>query len=162
MVATTIEVSGPDGLKAYPPVLPPTEKLRLETLGAELEVWSGRVDIAIPIWADDRLAPLEMRGDPGSARIDVTVRYQACDDTTCRIPRTETFTLEVPIEVATTPRLPIFRGSPARSTMPSIRHFLKMVRREIFRSPRLLPRMIAYQVNQLLAIRKGAAVEERP
>jgi len=162
MVATKIEISGPEGLHVYPPILPPTDKLHLEALDAELEVWSGRVDIAVPIWADDQLAPLQTRDDPGSAHLEVTVRYQACDDTSCQIPRTEAFELDVPIEVATTPRLPVFRSNPARSTMPSVQHFLKMLRRGIARKPWLLPRTIAYMLGQMRAVRKGAADRERP
>ena len=55
-----------------PPIFPPTETLRLETLGVDLEVWSGRFDIVVPFYADARLAsevrPLDMEAAQPPAR----------------------------------------------------------------------------------------------
>ncbi len=97
MVATQIAVAGPDGLIVEPPILPPTEPLRLAALDADLQVWSKTVDIAIPIWANSKLVCLMRPVDPAVVTLDVTVRYQACDTTTCLIPRTEEFQVDVPL-----------------------------------------------------------------
>jgi peroxiredoxin len=156
MVATRIDVRGSEGLVVEPPVLPPTAPLRLEALDAELRVWSGRVDLVVPVWASDHLVPLVPGpGHPTHADIEVTVRYQACDDRTCRLPKTETFTLRIPLEESATPRLPIFRGNPATTTMASARHFRKMVLRSLVRRPWLALRTVRYLVAQARALRDG-------
>jgi peroxiredoxin len=156
MVATRVDVRGPEGLVVEPPVLPPTAPLRLEALDAELRVWSGRVDLVVPVWASDRLVPLVPGPDhPTHADIEVVVRYQACDDRTCRLPKTETFTLRIPLEESATPRLPIFRGNPATTTMPSSRHFRKMVLRSLVRRPWLALRTVRYLIAQSRALRDG-------
>jgi len=156
MVATAITVRGPDGLIVEPPVLPPTEPLRLEALDTELQVWSGRVDLVVPIWASDRMLPLAPRpNDPTHADLQVIVRYQACDDQTCRLPRTETFTLTIPLEASRTPRLPILRGNPATTSMSSGRHLRKMVLRSLVRRPWLLFRTIGFLFRQSRALRDG-------
>jgi peroxiredoxin len=156
MVATSIDVRGPEGLVVEPPVLPPTEPLRLDALGAELQVWSGRVDLVVPVWASDHLLPLVPGpGHPEHADIQVTVRYQACDDRTCRLPRMETLTLRIPLEASATPRLPIFRGNPAGTTMSSARHMRKMILRSLLRRPWLALRTLRYLRSQLRSLRDG-------
>jgi hypothetical protein len=50
--------------------------------------YEGRVEIAVPVTSAAHVA--------GPARIEVRVRYQACNETMCFLPRTETVTLEVP------------------------------------------------------------------
>ena len=156
MVATTIAVRGPEGLVVEPPVLPPTETLRLEALDTELQVWSGQVDLVVPVWASDRLLPLAPGpSHPEHADLQVIVRYQACDDQTCRLPRTETFTLTIPLEASATPRLPIFRGNPATTTMSSARHMRKMILRSLARRPWLVFRTARYLLSQLRSLRDG-------
>ena len=51
MVATSIQVDGPPGLVTEDPILPPTSAFRLDALDLDLHVWSGTVDIAIPVYA---------------------------------------------------------------------------------------------------------------
>lgn len=131
MVATQIEIDGPDGLHVEAPITPPAEPLRLEALGAELQVWSGTVDIAIPIWADSKIA--DVMNGIGSDRIalDVRVRYQACDDRTCLIPRTETLRVEVPVEPLDVPDLPPLSSTGQRvTTMKSLDHFRRLAERQ--------------------------------
>jgi peroxiredoxin len=156
MVATSVDVRGPEGLVVEPPVLPPTEPLRLEALGTELRVWSGRVDLVVPVWAGDRLVPLTPGPEhPAHADLEVTVRYQACDDQACRLPRTQTFTLTIPLEASATPRLPIFRGNPATTTMSTARHMRKMVLRSLLRRPWLALRTLRYLRAQVRSLRDG-------
>lgn len=128
MVATKITVEGPDGLIAEPPILPPTQPLCLEALGAELQVWSGRVDIPIPIWANSKVVCVMRPVDPNVITLDVTVRYQACDDTTCLIPRTEKLQVEVPLAPHDVPTF--LDGTGHRSvSMDSMKHFKEMIAR---------------------------------
>lgn len=149
MVATTVDVSGPDGLVVEAPILPPTEPFEIKGMGAKLDVWSGVVDIVVPVWAESKLAPFSVPdGETPTATIDVRVRYQACDDYACRLPRTETFTFEIPIASGTTPRLSAFRGNPNSTTMSSTKHLSRMVRRSLLKRPWLALRSFRYLLSQ--------------
>ena len=110
MVATSVTVKGPDGLICKAPILPPTTPLTLSSIGVELHVWSGTVDIRVPIYAASELAtevaPLAQK----SVVIEVTVRYQACNVDTCLLPKSETFTLDVPMDVTEVPAIPVHQG----------------------------------------------------
>lgn len=156
MVATSVEISGPKDLRVEAPVLPPTKTLHLDDLDIDLQVWSGTVDIVVPVWAGDELAPLKDGGGPRQVGIDVSVRYQACDSRSCRIPQSETFRLQVPVEPATLPRLPIFRGYQPSSTMPTIKHLQRMIRRGLSRNPWTALRSIGYLIWQARALRVGS------
>lgn len=103
MVATSITVEGPDGLHVGAPEFPSAEPFRLEAMNADLLVWSGRVDVSVPVWADSNLVCLMRPVDPAPVTLEVTVRYQACDDATCLLPRTETLRVEVPVAVHDVP-----------------------------------------------------------
>ena len=76
---------------------PPTQALQLPGVG-KLAVWSGQVDFVIPVWAADEIASLVRSDNPDHVTIELDVAYQACDDTACRLPRTERLTLDVPVE----------------------------------------------------------------
>ncbi len=110
MIATEVAMKGPPGLVILDPVLPPTEPLRIASPEIELEVWSGTVDIAIPFYATGELVSEVRPLDAESAIVEVEVRYQACDDQTCLLPRRETFELEVPLDVVDVPALGIHMG----------------------------------------------------
>lgn len=158
MVATSVEVRGPEGLHVEAPLLPATEPLRMAGMDFEFRVWSGRVDIEVPIWAGDELAPLLHDGTtPTEAELEITVRYQACNDQTCEIPRTETFRLTVPVETGTTPRLPLFKGSGTSTTMPTVKHFVRMLARSVKQRPWLIFHTLAYLVRQRSTVQKGPA-----
>ncbi len=96
MVATSFTLVGPDGLRSLPVEKPPTHPLELPGVG-ELQVWSGRVDFVMPVWATDEIASLVRSDNPDRVTIEVDVAYQACDDEACRLPRTERLTLDVPV-----------------------------------------------------------------
>jgi hypothetical protein len=110
MVPTSVTLHGPPGLVALDPILPPTTPLRLESLGIELPVWSGRVDIAVPFYPTGELASEVRPLDRDSVRLEVRVRYQACDDEVCHLPRTEVFELELPLDVIDVPKIPLHAG----------------------------------------------------
>jgi hypothetical protein len=105
MVSTQVRVAGPEGLHFEEVILPPTELLTLPGLDDPLHVWSGQVDLAIPLYANSDLFSASEEGTPSEIELDVSVRYQACDDRTCLIPRTERFTLRVPLAGMEVPSL---------------------------------------------------------
>ena len=75
-----------------PPELPATEKLILPDI-AELNVWHGTVDLIYPFYATGELASECRPLDVPSVEINVLVRYQACTDSECLLPKTESFSL---------------------------------------------------------------------
>lgn len=128
MVATTIEVEGPEGLHVDEAEFPPTRPFRLEVMDADLDVWSGRVDVRIPVWADSKLVCLMRPVDPTTVPLTVRVRYQACDETTCLIPRTEALRVDVPLAPHD---VPAFLDQSGHHTveMDSARYFREMIER---------------------------------
>ena len=110
MVATQVEVSGPLGLVTLPAELPPTETLHLASMGVDLQVWHGTVDLAVPFYPDGELVSETRPIDADTADINIQVRYQACTDNECLLPKTENFTLTLPLEVVDSPNLSIHRG----------------------------------------------------
>lgn len=130
MVATTVTVRGPEGLIVEEPILPPTRPLRLEGSGVELRVFEGTVDIALPVWANSKLVSLVKPVEQTTARLEVSVRYQACDARTCLTPRTERLMVEVPVEPLTVPNLPQLSSAGQKLTpMDSLPHMKTLVRR---------------------------------
>jgi peroxiredoxin len=135
MVATKIRIEGPPGLHADEPTKPPTKPLELPGLDVELHVWSGRVDFVVPVWADDRIAGIVSEIAHDAIPIGVRVDYQACDDRTCRIPRSETLEVIVPVAPYVGHDLPgKLRGTVA-TTMDVRKFMLRKIRRGLLRSP---------------------------
>ena len=130
MVAMSVGVSGPDGLVVEDAILPPTTPLKLEGLDIELQVWSGTVDIVVPVWANSHLIHIFDPTDERRVQIDVTVRYQACNHRTCLFPRTEKLSLTVDIAPLDVPDIPGANFETNRITkMDSMTHLTKMVER---------------------------------
>ena len=126
MVATTIRVTGPPGLAVMEPILPPSRTLHVA--GVDLEVWSGTVDLVVPFYAQGELASETRPLDRSEAPVDVEIRYQACTDQECLLPRTETLTLSLPLDVIDVPALSLHMGHGQRegsySSMPAMRRLL--------------------------------------
>jgi hypothetical protein len=57
-----------------------------ESVGVDLEVWGGTVDIVVPFYAKGELASETRPLDAENIDIEVRVRYQACTDTECLLP----------------------------------------------------------------------------
>lgn len=135
MVATTFTLVGPSGLRSRPVEKPETHPLELPGIGT-LQVWSGQVRFVMPVWATDDLASLVREDNAEAATIVVEVAYQACDDSTCRLPRTESLTLTVPIESYVGPAL-AGGGMPGAetTTMDSKKWFGQMVHRGLEATP---------------------------
>ncbi|MGI9622472.1 MAG: peroxiredoxin, partial [Acidimicrobiales bacterium] len=61
----------------------------------------------------------------------VTVRYQACDEVQCFVPRTRTLRLDVPLALGAMPNSPRFRGgSVATVDMDWDAHMKRLVERK--------------------------------
>ena len=110
------------------PILPPTETLHLEGMGVDLEVWSGTVDIAVPFYPKGELASETRPLDTEDAEIEVEVRYQACTDNECLLPRIENFKLRLPLDVIDVPALSMHTGHGQReggyNSMPAMRRLM--------------------------------------
>ncbi len=134
MVATRIDVQGPPGFACLDPILPATEKLHLAEMGIDLEVWSGAVDIVLPFYAKGELASETRPLDSDAIEIEVRVRYQACTDSECLLPKTESFKLELPMDVIDVPALSMHMGHGQReggySSMPAMRRLMVRKARE--------------------------------
>lgn len=130
MVATRVEIEGPEGFHVEAPTLPPTQPLHLEALGADLRVWSGTVDLAFPVWVNSKVVGMSSAAASDELELRIRVRYQACDDRTCLIPRTEELHLRVPIGRIDAPNLPMpgFETQHV-TTMNSGEHFGRLVQR---------------------------------
>jgi peroxiredoxin len=159
MVATQIEVSGPPGLITGATVKPPTHTLTLPELDAELQVWDGCVDFVIPVQADDRIVSLLDAPQHDAVPIDVTIRYQACDDQTCRIPQREKLTVRVPTAPYVGHELAGRMDGAVASSMNSREHMMRMVRRGLLRSP---IEGLRFMKETVEAARRGPAGKPSP
>lgn len=131
MVPTTVSVSGPPGLVTEAPILPPTEPLTLKGLDVTLQVWSGVVDIRIPLYPVGELVSEVRPLDHDSVRLEIAVRYQACDDSTCLLPKSETLVLDVPLEETDVPAIAVHMGHGQREgNYDGTRHLKRLLQRK--------------------------------
>jgi hypothetical protein len=110
LTATDIKVEGPDGLVTLPMEAPPTTPLHLKTLDIDLNVWSGTVHFATPLYPVGELVSECRPIDEREVELSVHVTFQACTDETCLLPQTRTLTLQVELEEVDVPNLPIHTG----------------------------------------------------
>ena len=92
LVATSVEVTGPEGLRAEAAVLPPTRPLFVEAVREDLSVFEGDIEIRVPLTYRN---PEAQPGD--RVPIEIEVRYQACDELVCYLPVEERLTLDAPV-----------------------------------------------------------------
>jgi len=155
MVATQVSVSGPPGFTTLEAQLPPTETLHLEAMNVDLEVWSGTVDIVVPFYATGELASEVRPLDSDDITIEVDVRYQACTDNECLLPKTESFTLNAAMDVVDVPGLGVHLGHGQRESdydsMPAMRRLLW---RKVKSNPLGLPKYLWKNLKLELAARK--------
>jgi hypothetical protein len=157
LVPTTVEVAGPPGLVIEDPITPPTERLHLESLDVDLEVWSGQVDIRIPVYPVGELASETRPLDTDATHVQVTVRYQACNDDSCLLPRTEKLSLEIPLDVIDVPGLGMHTGHGQREGENWNRHLLRLMLRKVARRPLGLPRFVWKSLKLERAARRRGA-----
>ena len=136
MVPTQVRVEGPPGLVVEDPILPPTRPLRLESLDLTLPVWDGSVDIVVPFYAVGELASETRPLDMESATLEVSVRYQGCDDEVCLLPKTEKFSLQLPMDVIDIPKIGLHLGHGQReASYDGTPHMRRLVLRKARRNP---------------------------
>ncbi len=148
MVATRVEVTGPEGLVTLDPILPPTRPLRLASLDLTLHVWDGIVDIAVPFYPRAEIVSECRPLDRVSVPIEVLVRYQACDDFTCLMPRNVCFRFDIGLEPVDMPNL-AFHGDTGqrKSPMDSAPHLRRLVLRQLRHHPLGALRSIVEQIR---------------
>ena len=130
MVATSITIDAPDGLRHEPAEAPPTHPLELPGVDQPLQVWDGTTDFVFPVYAASALGRA-MRDGVTSIQVDVTVRYQACDDTQCFIPRTQTLRLDVPIAPGAMPNFDEMHGITGETVeMDATAHMKRLIKRK--------------------------------
>jgi hypothetical protein len=162
MIPTTVEVTGPPGLVVEAPVFPPSTPLALPSLGLTLPVWSGTFDVAVPIYAVGELASETRPLDAQATTLEVRVRYQACDDERCLLPKTETLRLVVPLDVIDVPALAMHQGHGQReANFDGTPHLRRMLLRAIRRSPFGMLRFAAKSIRLELAARRRRALYSR-
>ncbi len=96
-VATQVEIAPAKGLRIGPPVYPPSELYDMPSLGIRFNVFTGRVDIGIPVTLTSELVKLGHTREVDSVPIDVKLSYQACDDTSCLRPQHLRLRFDAPI-----------------------------------------------------------------
>jgi len=155
MIATDVQIEGPEGFRVMPPELPETEKLILPDI-AELNVWHGTVDLVYPFYATGELASECRPLDVPSVEINVLVRYQACTDSECLLPKTESFSLTLELDVIDIPDIDIHRGHGQRQGnydgTPALKRLLA---RKIKENPQGAPLFVGKNLwLQLKALRR--------
>lgn len=129
MVATEIAVDGPPGFRHGPVEPPPTHAFELPGIDEPLHVWNETVDFVMDVWGDSTMAAAIAAGTE-SIGVAVTVRYQACDDNQCFIPRSRTLHLEVPLAVSARPNFARAGELPGAAVdMDSATHMKRLIQR---------------------------------
>jgi len=155
MIPASVCVDGPPGLVAQDAILPPTTPLRLESMDVALPVWSGSVDFVVPFYATGELASEVRPLDMDTAKLEVTVRYQACNDDVCLLPKTERLTLELPLDVIDIPKIGLHQGHGQREgSYDGMPHLRRLLFRKVRQSPLGFLRFIWKSLKLELAARR--------
>jgi len=125
----------PDGHPTGPELLIDAP-LHLTSMGIDLPVWSGLVDFVYPFHPTGELVSEVRPLDVDSVTLQVTVRYQACNDDVCLLPKTETLCLDVALDVIDMPALPMHRGHGQRQANFDARpHLRRLLLRKVRQNP---------------------------
>ncbi len=155
MIPTTVSVEGPEGLVVEELIAPPTERLYLSSLDLELPVWSGQVDFRVPVYATSTLASECRPVDDDEITLTVTVKYQACDDAVCLLPKEEKIELVVPLEPVHVQSIALHTGHGQREApydgMPAVK---RLMARKIKQSPLGFVRYLLNAARLSLAARR--------
>lgn len=95
-VATEVTVTAPEGVRVGETEAPPTRPFSVEGVRQEFRIFEGAVEFVVPITS-------ELREEP-TVTLEVTVRYQACDERQCYLPQSRTLSLTVPLGGLNRPR----------------------------------------------------------
>jgi len=120
-----------------------------------LSIWSGTVDFVMPLYAVGELASEVRPLDQRTVTVDVTVRYQACDDQICMLPRTENFSLELELETMEVPALKVHMGhGQQEGSYEAAPHMRRLLRRKIGQNPLGFPVFLWKNIKLELAARR--------
>ena len=100
---TAVSVGSASPLEVSEARYPATEPLRVRGLDVEFAAFPGEVEVVVPLVSGSR---------EGTVPLDVEVRYQACSESECHVPRTSRLRLEVPTAALVPGRPPAGGGSP--------------------------------------------------
>ncbi|MEL7158660.1 MAG: protein-disulfide reductase DsbD domain-containing protein [Actinomycetota bacterium] len=127
MVAAAVELETEGtGLIPRPMVAPPTRPFTLSGTGDVLQVYEGSVVLTVPFTHNGSGSITTTSGREVAVR--GVVRWQACDDEACGLPRRMSFDLRLPVGV--NPRPDIGRaGGPGHRPMNGDAHFARMTER---------------------------------
>lgn len=93
LVATTLTLPEPkDGVTLGPVDYPPGQPYRLRGSDKTLSTYSGSVTLQVSVAA-------RKAAKRGPRKLATSLRYQACDDTTCFFPQTDA--IDIPVKVVT-------------------------------------------------------------
>ena len=95
-VATEVSVTAPEGVRIGETESPPTRPFSVEGVRQEFRIFEGAVEFVVPITS-------ELREEP-TVTLEVTVRYQACDERQCYLPQSRTLSLTAPLGGLNRPR----------------------------------------------------------
>lgn len=122
LVATSITLDQTDELIAREAKLPPTKPHTLAGTGETLHIFEGDVVARLPITHNGKTWVVGDR----DLRVSGTVRWQACDDQVCHLPKSQTFEVAIPLKGANTQKMQRTEGS---NEMDFQRHFKRMIER---------------------------------
>ncbi len=103
-VATTVSIDETPGLRVGTLSYPATRPKTFEALGVTLDVYEGVVEIAVPVSLTAEVMNWTLPDKPEVMEIPVRVDYQACSETVCYRPKTETLTVSAPVSPLSMPR----------------------------------------------------------
>jgi hypothetical protein len=105
-IASEATIPGTAGLRVGTPRYPATHPREFPELGVTLNVYEGVVDVAIPVTPNSELFNPRAEDQPDELEIPVSVLFQACSETICYTPRTETLSLVLPVKPLLRPGAP--------------------------------------------------------
>ncbi|MBM63853.1 MAG: peroxiredoxin [Acidobacteria bacterium] len=107
-IASEVTIPDTNGLRVGSVRYPQTAAREFPELGVTLNVYEGVVDVAIPVTPNADLFNPGNRDQPEELVVPVSVLFQACSETFCYTPRTDTLSLTLPVG-------PLLRpGAPSR------------------------------------------------
>ena len=95
-IPTEVTVTVPEGIVVSEPRYPETEPFRVEGIDEQFHVFGDEARIAIMVQRNE--------GELESIPLEITVRYQACNDRECFLPQTKQLRLDVPAAALNRPQ----------------------------------------------------------
>ena len=91
LIPTTLTMQGKEDIEIGSPIYPAGKKHMVPGLETEIPTYEGKFDIKVPL-------KVKAGAKPGSATLEGTFRYQACNEKTCFFPMTIPVSIPVTIK----------------------------------------------------------------